>query len=47
MNAAGSVVIEPEPIVDLVLLDEEEADVVVSDAVAAAHRNVSEALRGV
>ena len=39
--------IESEPIVDLVLLDEQEADVVVRDAVAAAHRNVSEALRGV
>ena len=39
--------IESETIVDLVLLDEEEADVVVGDVVAAAHRNVAEALRGV
>ena len=39
--------IDPEPILDLVPLDEEEADVVVRDAVAAAHRNVTEALRGV
>ena len=39
--------IESETIVDLVLLDEEEADVVVGDVVATAHRNVAEALLGI
>ena len=32
------------PIIDLMLLDEEETDVVVSDSVATTHRYVAEAL---
>ena len=47
LRAAGAVVIESEPIVGLVLLDEEEADVVVSDAVVTAHWNVAETLCGI
>ena len=39
--------VEVKPIIDLMLLDEEETDVVVSDSVAAAHRYVAEALLGV
>ena len=45
--SAGSVMVEVKPIIHLMLLDEEETDVVVSDSVAAAHRYVAEALLGV
>ena len=38
--------VEVKPILDLMLLDEEETDVVISDSVAAAHRYVAEALLG-
>ena len=47
LRAAGAVVIESEPIVGLVLLYAEEADVVVSDAVVTAHWNVAETLGGI
>ena len=39
--------IEMKPIIDLILLDEEETDIVVSDSVTATHWYVAEAFLGV
>ena len=46
MRLARSEVVDAEPAVRLVLLDEEKADVVVRGAVGAAHRNVEQAVGG-